>query len=44
MAGALPITDPAINVTTDAQQLTDNPATDRYPLGAPNEEDGTRDS
>ena len=43
MAKALPITAPAIDVAKDAQQVTDNPATDRFPLGEPQEEDGSRE-
>jgi hypothetical protein len=30
-------------VEADAEQLTNNPATDRYPVGAPNEEDSSRE-
>ncbi|MGQ9910350.1 MAG: SdrD B-like domain-containing protein, partial [Candidatus Flexifilum sp.] len=41
-AEALPIDRPAIDVQTDALQLTDNPARDRFPVGAPNDEEVSR--
>ena len=40
-ASALEITDPPLDVTEQAQQLTNNPASDNYPLGAPNKGDET---
>ncbi|HVU15093.1 MAG TPA: SdrD B-like domain-containing protein, partial [Phototrophicaceae bacterium] len=40
-ASALPITDPPLDVVKQTQQLTDNPATDNYPLGEPNKGDNT---
>jgi hypothetical protein len=40
---ALPITAPAINVQTQATQLTDDPEIDQYPEGSPAEENASRE-